>query len=139
MYGVCVMAKIMLSPKDIFEREFKIVLRGYDKDEIDEFLDEIIKDYETYEAQLQALRQENEQLREQFKNQMAETTPLAPETQVFTTPLESERVQPELSPYTSAHNQLNDLTRLSASVTNFDILKRISRLEKEVFGKQIVE
>ncbi|MGT2829174.1 DivIVA domain-containing protein [Streptococcus hillyeri] len=133
------MAKIMLSPKDIFEREFKIVLRGYDKDEIDEFLDEIIKDYETYEAQLQALRQENEQLREQFKNQMAETTPLAPETQVFTTPLESERVQPELSPYTSAHNQLNDLTRLSASVTNFDILKRISRLEKEVFGKQIVE
>lgn len=139
MYGVCVMAKIMLSPKDIFEREFKIVLRGYDKDEIDEFLDEIIKDYETYEAQLQALRQENEQLREQFKNQMAETTPLAPETQVFTTPLESERVQPELSPYASAHNQLNDLTRLSASVTNFDILKRISRLEKEVFGKQIVE
>ncbi|MDU7961749.1 MAG: cell division regulator GpsB, partial [Streptococcus sp.] len=26
-----------------------------------------------------------------------------------------------------------------ASASNYDILKRISRLEKEVFGKQIVE
>lgn len=139
MYGVCDMAKITLSPKDIFEREFKIVLRGYDKDEIDEFLDEIIKDYETYEAQLQVLRQENEQLREQFKNQMTEPSAIAPETQVFTTPLEAERLQPEVSPYVNPLNQPNDLARLSASVTNFDILKRISRLEKEVFGKQIVE
>ncbi|MFC5631786.1 MULTISPECIES: DivIVA domain-containing protein [Streptococcus] len=133
------MAKIMLSPKDIFEREFKVVLRGYDKDEIDEFLDEIIKDYETYEAQLELLRQENARLREQFKNEMSDAGSVAPETQIFTAPLESERVQSGIPSFASSPNQPNDLARLSASVTNFDILKRISRLEKEVFGKQIVE
>ena len=30
-------------------------------------------------------------------------------------------------------------TRVAQSATNIDILKRISRLEKEVFGKQITE
>ncbi|MGT2682374.1 cell division regulator GpsB [Streptococcus porci] len=133
------MAKIILSPKEIFEREFKIVLRGYDKDEIDEFLDDIIKDYETYAAQLQVLRQENEQLREQLKNQIVESPAASTETQVFTTPLEPEQGQSVSPSYGNSINQPNDLSRLSASVTNFDILKRISRLEKEVFGKQIIE
>lgn len=133
------MAKIILSPKEIFEREFKIVLRGYDKDEIDEFLDDIIKDYETYAAQLQVLRQENEQLREQLKNQIVESPAASTETQVFTTPLEPEQSQSVSPSYGNSINQPNDLSRLSASVTNFDILKRISRLEKEVFGKQIIE
>ncbi|MFB0667888.1 cell division regulator GpsB, partial [Streptococcus pyogenes] len=30
-------------------------------------------------------------------------------------------------------------TRVAQSAINFDILKRISKLEKEVFGKQIIE
>ena len=42
------MASIMYTPKDIFEQEFKSSMRGYDKKEVDEFLDDIIKDYETY-------------------------------------------------------------------------------------------
>ena len=40
------MASIIYSPKDIFEQEFKTSMRGYDKKEVDEFLDDIIKDYE---------------------------------------------------------------------------------------------
>lgn len=131
------MAKIILSPKEIFEREFKVVLRGYDKDEIDEFLDEVIKDYETYATQIEMLRKENDQLREQLKNNMTDPEPVvaSSETQIFTNaPLEQVGTS-----YTSPLDQPNDLARLSASVTNFDILKRISRLEKEVFGKQIVE
>ena len=42
------MASIIYSPKDIFEQEFKTSMRGYDKKEVDEFLDDIIKDYESY-------------------------------------------------------------------------------------------
>lgn len=34
----------MLKPKDIQSREFEIKLRGYDRDEVDDFLDEIIND-----------------------------------------------------------------------------------------------
>ena len=36
----------MLTPLDIHNREFKKVLRGYDVDEVDEFLDEVIRDFE---------------------------------------------------------------------------------------------
>ncbi|MGT2743617.1 cell division regulator GpsB [Streptococcus plurextorum] len=123
------MAKIILSPKEICEREFKQVLRGYDKDEVDEFLDEVIKDYETFAAQVQALRKENEELREKLAAQ-----PPKPTGQTLPN---QERIVP--SQTLTEFSNPNDLTRLSTTVSNFDILKRISRLEREVFGKQISE
>lgn len=115
------MARIILSPKEIFEREFKHALRGYDKDEVDEFLDEIIKDYENFESQLQALRKENEELRSQL-NTNSEKSYDSPNSAVSYKASEPEQVDV-----------------FSTSASNFDILKRISRLEKEVFGKQITE
>ena len=36
----------MLKPMDIHNKEFKRVMRGYDVEEVDEFLDEIIVDFE---------------------------------------------------------------------------------------------
>ncbi len=40
------MAKINLTPKEkSTEQEFKTSMRGYDKTEVDEFLDDVIKDY----------------------------------------------------------------------------------------------
>ena len=41
------------------------------------------------------------------------------------------------SSYASSQAASAQQTRVAQSATNFDILKRISRLEKEVFGKQI--
>lgn len=111
------MASIIFSPKDIFEQEFKTSMRGYDKKEVDEFLDDIIKDYDNYISQIQELRAENEKL----KQQLAVKPKIAP-TPAFST------AQPVAEP-----------TRMAQSATNIDILKRISRLEKEVFGKQIAE
>ena len=60
------MASIIYSPKDIFEQEFKTSMRGYDKKEVDEFLDDIIKDYESYISQVQELRAENEKIKQQL-------------------------------------------------------------------------
>lgn len=37
----------MLTPLDIHNKEFKRSFRGYKEDEVDEFLDVVIKDYET--------------------------------------------------------------------------------------------
>lgn len=37
----------MLTPLDIHNKEFKKSLRGYDETEVDAFLDEVIKDFET--------------------------------------------------------------------------------------------
>lgn len=47
-----------LSPLDIHNKEFRTVLRGYEKNEVDEFLDQIIKDMEQ-------LVKENNELKDQ--------------------------------------------------------------------------
>ena len=110
------MASIIFSPKEIFEQEFKISMRGYDKKEVDEFLDDVIKDYENFVTQIQELHNENESLKHQ----------------IATKPRMSEQPITNVLPKTEP-------ALVGQSAPNFDILKRISRLEKEVFGKQIVE
>lgn len=113
------MASIIFTAKDIFDQDFKREVRGYNKDEVNEFLDDVIKDYETYAALVKELREENARLREELA-QKAQETPQTPQT----SPIASTATQ-EFPQVTTA--------------TNFDILKRLNRLEKEVFGKQIVD
>lgn len=120
------MTSIILSPKDIFDQDFKHSMRGYDRKEVDEFLDDIIKDYETFMAQIQVLQKENDELKEQLKASTTNESPM---------PLYQDT---DIS-YGGSSVVSSDLLKPSGAVTNFDILKRISRLEKEVFGKQIVE
>ena len=105
------MASIIFTAKDIFEQDLGREVRGYSKAEVDEFLDDVIKDYETYAALVKSLRSEIAELKEE----------LAKKLQV-----------------TSATSESADHGS-TTSITNFDILKRLNRLEKEVFGKQIVE
>lgn len=48
----------MLTPENIFEKDFKRVVRGYDIDAVNEFLDEIIRDYSIILEENKALKQE---------------------------------------------------------------------------------
>ena len=105
------MASIIFSAKDIFEHEFGREVRGYSKVEVDEFLDDVIKDYETYAALVKSLRQEIAELKEELSR------------------------KPESAPVQAEPLEMTATT----SMTNFDILKRLNRLEKEVFGKQILD
>ncbi|APB31617.1 cell division regulator GpsB [Vagococcus teuberi] len=106
------MTKLNLSARDILQKEFKSKVRGYDPVEVDEFLDTIIKDYETYNQELLALREENHRL----VNKVDQLT----QSQATLSRMKQEVPNP-------------------TSVTNFDILKRLSNLEKEVFGKKLEE
>ncbi|WP_407690414.1 cell division regulator GpsB [Salipaludibacillus neizhouensis] len=81
-------------------------MRGYNQDEVDQFLDDIIKDYEAFEGKIQALEQELESV----KN---ESTP-PPR-------VEAPKPQP------------------AAGNTNYDILRRLSNLEKHVFGSKLYD
>lgn len=109
------MASIIYTPKDIFDQDFKVGVRGYSKVEVDEFLDDVIKDYETYAALVRELREENARLKAELAKKSNE---------VATSPLTQSIMEtPQVA---------------SATLTNFDILKRLNRLEKEVFGKQIL-
>ncbi|HET7627121.1 MAG TPA: cell division regulator GpsB [Bacillales bacterium] len=97
--------KIRLTAKDILEKDFKSGLRGYDKDDVDKYLDYIIKDYESFEHRLDQIHQENQKLRREIER------------------LQSQRKQ----------------TSSSNGNTNYDILKRLSNLEKHVFGSKLYD
>ncbi len=103
--------KIVLSPEAIYEKEFKIDARGYRPQEVDNFLDIIIKDYSEfirivrgYEKEYQKLREENANLKQQIRQ--------------LETELESQ-----------------ESSSSDSGVSNVDLLRRISQLEKFVYGK----
>ncbi|WP_433742776.1 cell division regulator GpsB [Falsibacillus pallidus] len=96
--------KIKLTAKDILEKEFKQAMRGYKPEDVDKFLDLVIKDYETFHQTIEELQQENMRLKKQVDD--------------------SSRRQP---------------VQQAAGTTNFDILKRLSNLEKHVFGSKLYD
>jgi cell division initiation protein len=51
-----------LTPLDIHNKEFSKGFRGYDEDEVDEFLDRVVKDYEDLIKENMALKQKIEEL-----------------------------------------------------------------------------
>lgn len=109
MIGV-ISERIVLNPEDIYEKEFKIDARGYRPQEVDNFLDLIIKDYgefikiiHAYEKEYQNLTKENKELKMQLRS--------------LETKLDEE----------SSSN--------GTKVSNVDLLRRISKLEKIVYGR----
>ncbi|MBL1225145.1 cell division regulator GpsB [Enterococcus sp. BWR-S5] len=109
------MANLIYNPKEILQKEFKSKMRGYDPIEVDEFLDNVIKDYEAFNKEILALQEENSRL---------------------TAKLDQASKVSQTMPSRSAGMQE---APKSAAVTNFDILKRLSNLEREVFGKKLDE
>ena len=54
--------RIFLSSKDILEKEFKVDAKGYRPQEVDKYLDVIIRDYEEYNKILKDFEQERKEL-----------------------------------------------------------------------------
>ncbi len=61
---------MVLSPLDIHNKEFTRGFRGYNEDEVNEFLDQIIKDYEITIRDKKGLEQEVEDLNEKISHFM---------------------------------------------------------------------
>lgn len=104
--------KISLKPQDILEKEFKIDTRGYRLKEVDQFLDTIIGDYEQFLNIINSLEKEKAEL-------MAEIMSLKQE-------LRNSKLSVEV-----ARNNVDN-----TEVTNIDIIKRLSQLEKMVYGSK---
>ena len=103
---------INLTPEKILYKEFKIDTRGSSLKEVDQFLDEIIADYQTYDKIIRDLQKEKEDQTEIILN-------LKQEIRDLKTTVEISRSS----------------NREEMGTSNLDILKRISNLEKAVFGK----
>ncbi|NIK11027.1 cell division regulator GpsB [Alkalibacillus almallahensis] len=56
------MDKPQLTNQDILDKEFKTSMRGYNQDEVDEFLDVVIKDYDYFEKEISRLKEEMERI-----------------------------------------------------------------------------
>lgn len=102
--------RILLTSKDILEKQFKIDTRGYRPQEVDKFLDVVIRDYEEYTSILK--EQENER-----KDLIEENIRLKQE-------IRNLRTKIELLSETSAND-----------ANNTDVLRRLSNLEKIIYGK----
>ena len=103
---------INLTPEDILNKEFRIDTRGYRLKEVDQFLDEIIQDYQTFNKIILDLHKEKDDQTEIILN-------LKQEIRDLKTTVEISR---------SANKD-------DISGTNLDILKRLSALEKAVYGR----
>lgn len=57
-----------LSPLDIHNKEFSRGFRGYNEDEVNDFLDQIIKDYELVLRENKQMKQEIEELNERIEH-----------------------------------------------------------------------
>jgi len=110
-------------PNDILQKEFKTKMRGYDPTEVDQFLDGIIKDYETLTNEVSQLKDENDRL-VQARNAGAGNN--AQNFQQPQQPRQNNNRMRQSKPATSATAEAS---------TNYDILRRVSNLEKRVFGR----
>lgn len=55
-----------LSPLDIHNKQFSRSFRGYSEEEVNEFLDQVIKDFELLIKEKKKIEQENEELRDKL-------------------------------------------------------------------------
>ena len=101
--------KRFLTAKEILDKDFKIDARGYRPQEVDQFLDLIIKDYVDFETttkrlvtEIKALEADNAKLKAEVRNMKSAL----------------------------------EIANSNKGVTNVDLLKRISDLEKVVYGEK---
>ena len=101
--------RIYLTPQEILEHEFKIDARGYRPQEVDKFLDMVIRDYSEYiniikgkDMDIKNLTEDNMKLKQEIRRLHAELDTIEKEP--------------------------------TKTLSNVDLLKRISQLEKVVYG-----
>lgn len=102
--------RIALSSKEILEKEFKIDARGYRLQEVDKFLDIVIHDYNEYNSIIKELAITNNELSE-----------------------ENEKLKSEVR---NLKSNLDALKYAEKEVTNVDLIRRVSQLEKIILGKE---
>jgi DivIVA domain-containing protein len=104
--------KLNLNPEEILNKEFKIDARGYRPQEVDKFLDLVISDYTEFNNIIKKLKKE--------------LTIVSDDNIKLKNELRRIKANIEAAEGTASNNQ----------VSNVDLLRRLSQLEKVVYGKQ---
>ncbi len=107
--------KIYLTPQDILNKEFKKDTMGYRPQEVDKYLDMVIRDYTEFINIIKRLQTENAQLKEDREKLRVDN-------------IKMKNIIESANSSTSSGGS-------SINYNNVDLLKRISNLEKTVYGK----
>lgn len=103
--------RILLTGKDILEKEFKIDTRGYRPQEVDKFLDAVIRDYEEFLSIIREVETDKKELIE-----------------------DNIKLKQEIRNYRTKMDVLREGS--NTEVTSSDMLRRLSNLEKIIYGKE---
>lgn len=104
------MEKVNLTVEEILDKQFNVDFKGYSASEVDAFLDIILEDYQIYEENLDELKSEIQKLHEEVAELKKQNLELEGKQRVI------------------------DLSN-TTSYSSVDLLKRVARLEEEVYKK----
>lgn len=105
--------RVLLTVKDILEKEFKFDTLGYRPQEVDKFLDVVIRDYEEMMTIIKELDNDK-------KNLMDDNIRLKQEIR---------NMQTKVDVFKNGGNGMEQ-------TSNADLLKRLSNLEKIIYGRE---
>lgn len=121
---------IKLSSEDILKKQFRNKVKGYDPDEVDAYLDQIISDYETFSSIIEDLYGQIGKLQRELME--AKETQKHVQTSVAVTEPEDVRT------YTPTNHRSNtsfeEIDTQGEISTNMAIIQRISTLERKVYN-----
>ena len=101
--------KFYLTTQDILDKEFKIDARGYRAQEVDKFLDMVISDYTEVMNIIKHMEKEN---------------------RILTS--ENNKLKIE---YRKLKDAVDSASETGTGTTNIDLLRRVSNLEKIIYGR----
>lgn len=103
--------EILLTPDMLYNWDFKMDARGYRPQEVDKVLDMVISDYQTFQREI---KEKNEQI-DNMTNEILD-------------------LKQKLR---NAKANMDIVKNSNHEVTNVDVLRRLSQLEKIIYGKDI--
>lgn len=115
---------IRLSPNDILKKQFKVKMKGYDQEEVDTYLDQIISDYEVFAKIIAGLNDKVNQLENQLTNNTSSNSDNEDDVKTY----QPSRPQSYESPVSTTSDPIENET------TTVAMIQRISTLERKVYN-----
>lgn len=119
---------IKLTPENILKKQFRAKMKGYDQEEVDAYLDQIISDYENYEKIVASLQNQINDLNTQL-TQAKQAQVSSPKVEV-----EEDDVKTYNPTKASAPSNNYEEDDNNEITTNVAMIQRISTLERKVYN-----
>ena len=135
---------IKLSAQDILKKQFRSKVKGYDPDEVDSYLDQIISDYETFQdiiedlygriGELQGQVIDAEKQVKQEEQAVKEIPAAVPVSATTESKEEDVKTYVPSSQRQRADFSLDNSSTSGEISTNMAIIQRLSTLERKVYN-----